>query len=104
MQAIQDELDAIARIADHEERARTVTRVLQLMTRANRQLALLRREDVQAMVATGGTYRQIGGAIGIDETRVKDIESGQPTGNSARSRAAKGSRSGRRSNDGARGQ
>jgi hypothetical protein len=101
VQAIRDELDAIARIADPEERARTATRALQLMTRANRELALLRRKDVRAMHAggKGRSYQEIGTAIGIDWTRVKDIEAGMPTGNSSRSRAAKP----RAQADGARG-
>ena len=89
MQAIRDELDAIARIADHEERARAATRALQLLTAANAELARLRREDILEMVASGLSYRKIGAAIGIDGTRVKQIQSGRPTGNSSRARAAK---------------
>ena len=89
MQAIRDELDAIARITDHEERARAATRALQLLTAANGELARLRREDVQALLAAGLTYRKIGAAIGVHWTRVKHIESGMPTGNSSRARAAK---------------
>jgi hypothetical protein len=89
VRAIRDELDAIASITDHEERARAATGVLQLLTEANGELARMRREDVRAMLAAGLTYRRIGAAIGVHWTRVKHIESGQPTGNSSRARAAK---------------
>lgn len=89
MQTIRDELDAIARITDHEERARAATQALQLLTAANAELARLRREDILMLVASGRSYRKIGAAIGIDGTRVKQIQSGLPTGNSSRARAAK---------------
>lgn len=89
MQTIRDELDAIARITDHEERARAATQALQLLTAANAELARLRREDILMLVASGRSYRKIGAAIGIDGTRVKQIQSGRPTGNSSRARAAK---------------
>jgi hypothetical protein len=89
VQAIQEELDAIARIPDHLERARIATQVLQLLTGANQELARLRREDILALVAANLSYRFIGAAIGIDGSRVKQIQSGKPTGNSSRSRAAK---------------
>jgi hypothetical protein len=95
VQAIRDELDAIARIPDHEERARAATRALQLLTAANGELARMRREDVQALLADGLTYRKIGEAIGVHWTRVKHIESGMPTGNSSRARAAKAQAQGR---------
>lgn len=89
MQAIRDELAAIARITSHEERARVATQALQLLTAANAELARLRREDILVLVASGLSYRKIGAAIGIDGTRVKQIQSGRPTGNSSRARAAK---------------
>jgi hypothetical protein len=89
VQAIRDELDAIAGIPGHLERARAATGALQLLTAANAELARLRREDIQALVDAGLSYRKIGAAIGIDGTRVKQIQSGQPTGNSSRARAAK---------------
>jgi hypothetical protein len=89
VQAIRDELDAIASIGDRLERARAATGALQLLTAANGELARMRREDILALVAAGLSYRKIGEAIGIDGTRVKQIQSGRPTGNSSRSRAAK---------------
>ena len=89
VQAIRDELAAIAGIPGHIERARAATQALQLLTEANADLARLRREDILALVASGLSYQKIGAAIGIDRTRVKQIQSGQPTGNSSRSRAAK---------------
>lgn len=91
MQAIRAELDAIAGIPDRLERARAATRALQLLAGANGELARLRREDILALVDAGLSYRKIGAAIGIDGTRVKQIQSGRPTGNSSRSRAAKAS-------------
>ncbi len=89
MQAIRDELDAIACIGDRLERARAATQALELLSEANGELARLRREDIQAMRAEGLSYRKIGAAIGVHYTRVKHIDSGMPTGNSSRSRAAK---------------
>ena len=91
MQAIRDELDAIAGISDRLERARAATQALQLLTEANAELAQLRREDILTLVAAGLSYQKIGAAIGIDRTRVKQIQSGKPTGNSSRARAAKAS-------------
>lgn len=82
------ELDVIARIPGHVERARPATRALQLLTSANGELARLRREDILALVAGGLSYRKIGAATGIDGSRVKRIQTGEPAGNSSRSRAA----------------
>jgi DNA-directed RNA polymerase specialized sigma24 family protein len=89
VQAIQDELDAIAAIPDRLERARAATQALQLLTDANGKLARLRREDILALVDEGFSYQKIGAAIGIDRSRVKQIQTGRPTGNSSRARAAK---------------
>jgi hypothetical protein len=89
VQAIRDELDAIAAITDRLERARAATRALQLLADANGELARLRRQDILALVDAGLSYQKIGTAIGIDRTRVKQIQTGRPTGNSSRARAAK---------------
>jgi DNA-directed RNA polymerase specialized sigma24 family protein len=89
VQAIRDELAAIARMPDPLERAKAATLVLQLLTAANAELARLRREDILVLVDRGLSYRKIGAAIGVDGTRVKQIQSGRPTGNSSRARAAK---------------
>ena len=78
MQAIRDELDAITRISDHAERARAATGVLQLLTAANAELARLRREDILALLEDGLSYRKIGADIGIDGSRVKQIQTGRP--------------------------
>lgn len=89
MRSIRDVLDDIAGIADREERARVITQVLQMLPGANEELARMRREDVQAMIAAGDSYRKIGPRIGVHWTRVGDIVTGRPTGNSSRARAAK---------------
>jgi hypothetical protein len=89
VQAIRDELDAIARISDHAERARAATEALHLLTAANAELARLRRDDILALLDAGLSYRKIGADIGVDGSRVKQIQTGRPTGNSSRSRAAR---------------
>src|ERR1700722_8084111 len=89
VQAIRDELAAIARMPDPLERAKAATLALQLLPAANAELARLRREDIQALLDGGLSYRKIGAEIGIEGTRVKQIQSGRPTGNSSRARAAK---------------
>lgn len=88
-QAIQTAIEAITQLDDPEARAKAATEVLDLINTANGTLAKLRREDIKALHASGMSYRKIGAAIGIHFTRVKQIESGTPTGNSARSRAAR---------------
>ncbi|MEO3786961.1 hypothetical protein ABGB12_26865 [Actinocorallia sp. B10E7] len=84
---MQKAIDAITEIEDPQVRARVVTEALDLIHTANSTLARLRREDIQALRAVGMSYRKIGEAIGIHFTRVKQIETGAPTG-SARKRAA----------------
>ena len=88
-QTIKDAIEAITQIDDPEVRAKAATEALELINSANGTLAKLRREDIKALREDGLSYRKIGTAIGIHFTRVKQIESGVPTGNSARSRAAK---------------
>ncbi len=87
--AVREAIDAVARITDRQARARAATEVLVLISEANGTLSALRREDIKALRAAGMSYRQISAAIGIHFTRVKQIESGAPTGNSSRRRAAK---------------
>jgi DNA invertase Pin-like site-specific DNA recombinase len=89
VQAIRDAVAAIARITDRNARARAATEALELLTTANGDLARLRRDDIRAMRAEGDSYRKIAAALGIHFTRVRHIESGVPTGNSSRARAAK---------------
>jgi hypothetical protein len=84
---VQKAIDAITQIKDPQVRARVATEVLDLIHNANSTLARLRREDIRALRAAGMSYRKIGEAIGIHFTRVKQIETGAPTG-SARKRAA----------------
>lgn len=55
-------------------------------------VAQLRREDVRALRAAGLSYRQIGPAIGVHYSRVKQIESGTPTGATARARQQRAER------------
>ncbi|SRR5581483_761421 len=87
--AVRDAVDAIAAMTDPQARARAASEVLKLISEANGLLSRLRREDIQALRAAGLSYRDIGEAIGVHFTRVKQIESGLPTGNSSRARAAK---------------
>jgi hypothetical protein len=87
--AVRDAVDAIASMSDPQARAKAASEVLKLLSEVNGLLAKLRQEDIRTLRAAGLTYRQIGDAIGVHFTRVKQIESGVPTGNSSRSRAAK---------------
>jgi len=87
--AVRDAVDAIAAMTEPKARARAATEVLKLISEANGTLSKLRREDIKTLRAAGLSYKDIGAAIGIHLTRVKQIESGLPTGNSSRSRAAK---------------
>jgi len=87
--AVREAIDAVARITDRQARARAATEVLVLISEANGTLSALRRDDIKALREAGMSYRQIGEAIGVHFTRVKQIESGAPTGNSSRARAAK---------------
>lgn len=82
-------MDSITAMTDPQARARAASEVLKLISEANGTLAKLRQQDIKTLREAGLSYRQIGDAIGIHFTRVKQIESGVPTGNSARSRAAK---------------
>lgn len=85
--AVREAIAAVVAITDPQARAKAASEVLELISEANATLSRVRREDIKAMRAAGMSYRQIGAAIGIHFTRVKQIESGVPTGNSARSRA-----------------
>jgi DNA-directed RNA polymerase specialized sigma24 family protein len=86
-QAVREAICAVAAITDRQARAKAASEVLELISEANGTLSRLRREDIKALRESGMSYRQIGAAIGIHFTRVKQIESGAPTGNSSRSRA-----------------
>lgn len=88
-QRIQDVIDGITQIEGPQARAKAATEALELIHRANGVLSKLRREDIKTMRGNGLTYRAIADAIGIHFSRVKQIETGAPTGTSARSRAAK---------------
>jgi predicted GIY-YIG superfamily endonuclease len=88
-QRLAARLKALATVSDPLARGKVSTVVLAQISEANSTLSALRRDDIKAMRADGMSYRAIGAAIGIHFTRVKQIESGVPTGNSARSRAAK---------------
>lgn len=86
---LRDAVDAVVAIADPAERAKAATELLKAIGPANNTLSELRAADIKTMRAAGMSYRQIGAAIGVHFTRVKQIESGVPTGNSSRSRAAR---------------
>ena len=85
-ETIKQAIDAIVALDDPQTRAKAATEALVILNEANGTLAKLRREDVRAMRAAGLSLRQVGDAIGIHFTRVKQIEDGSPTGNSARGR------------------
>jgi DNA-directed RNA polymerase specialized sigma24 family protein len=87
--AVRDAVDAIAAMTDPQARAKAASEVLKIISEANGILAKLRQEDIKTLRAAGLSYRDIGKAIGVHFTRVKQIESGVPTGNSSRARAAK---------------
>lgn len=86
---VQDAVAAVLAISDRAERAKAATDVLKVLGEANGALAKQRQEDIRAMRAAGMSYRQIGAALEIHFTRVRQIESGNPMGNSALGRAAK---------------
>lgn len=88
-QAVRDAIATVTAMKDPQARAKAATRVLEVLSEANGVLAKLRREDITALRQAGMSYRQIGVALGVHHTRVKQIESGAPMGNSARGRAAK---------------
>jgi DNA-directed RNA polymerase sigma subunit (sigma70/sigma32) len=90
-QAVRDAIATVTAMKDRQARAKAATDVLELLSEANGVLAKLRREDIAALREAGMSYRQIGTALGVHHTRVKQIESGAPMGNSARGRAAKAS-------------
>src|SRR5579859_5038239 len=82
--AIREAVAAVAAVTDPQVRAKAATEVLEALHEANGDLSKLRREDIKKLREAGMSYRQIGAAIGIHFTRVKQLESGAPTGNSAR--------------------
>jgi DNA-directed RNA polymerase specialized sigma24 family protein len=84
---LRDAIYAITAVTDRTERAKAATEMLEAIGSANNILSAMRREDIKALREAGMSYRQIGTAIGVHFTRVKQIESGLPMGNSARSRA-----------------
>lgn len=86
---VQDAVAAVLAITDRTERAKAATDVLKVLGEANGALAKQRQEDIVAMRAAGMSYRQIGAALEIHHTRVRQIEFGNPMGNSALGRAAK---------------
>ena len=88
-QAVRDAIAAVVAMSDPQARAVAATEVLKLLSETNGVLAKLRQDDIKAMRAAGMTYGQIGDALGVHRSRVKQIESGLPMGNSSRSRAAR---------------
>lgn len=81
---IQDAIKAVTSIEDPAERGRAATDVLKVIHDGNRTLARLRRDVVLELRSQKMTYREIGPAIGVHYSRVKQIETGEPTGINAK--------------------
>lgn len=88
-QAVRDAIATITAMTDPQARAKAATEVLELISEANGVLAKLRREDIVTLRAAGMSYGQIGNALGVHRSRIRQIESGLPMGNSTRRKAAK---------------
>lgn len=88
-QKIKADIDAVMTIDDPQERARVVTELLEVLRESNAALAKSRREAIKDMRAAGLSYGKIGKLLGVDRSRVYRLESGEPTGATARSRAAR---------------
>lgn len=89
--AVRAAVESVEAMPPSEDRARAATAVLLVLKEANGALAKLRQADVKVMRAAGMTWGQIGAVLGVHRSRAKQIESGVPSGNSSRSRAAKAS-------------
>jgi hypothetical protein len=89
--AVRAAVESVEAMPPSEDRARAATAVLGVLAKANGDLAKLRQADVRVMRAAGMTWGQIGAVLGVHRSRARQIESGLPTGNSSRSRAAKSS-------------
>lgn len=87
-QRIQDAITEITQIEDPQVRAKAATEALKAIHDGNSTLAHARRAGIQELRAAGMTYRAIGPAIGVHFSRVKQLETGEPTGIHARPRKA----------------
>lgn len=87
--AVQAAVESVEAMPPSEDRARAAGAVLLVLQGANATLSKLRQADVRAMRAEGMSWTQIGAVLGVHRSRAKQIETGAPTGNSSRSRAAK---------------
>ncbi|WP_329521078.1 hypothetical protein [Spirillospora sp. NBC_01491] len=85
-QRIQDTITEITEIEDPQVRAKIVTEVLKVIHTGNSTLSAARREDIKELREAGLSYRKIGPLIGVHFSRVKQLESGEPTGINARPR------------------
>ena len=83
-QRIRDLIEEITEIEDPRVRAKAATEALDVVHTGNSTLAKARREGIVALREAGLSYRKIADAIGIHFTRVKQIETGAPTGVNAR--------------------
>lgn len=85
-QRIQDAITEITQIEDPQVKAKAATEALKAVKDGNAALAAARRDGVKEMREDGLSYRKIGPLIGVHFSRVKQIETGEPTGIHARSR------------------
>lgn len=86
---IQSAITAITSIDDPAERGRAATDVLKVIHDGNKALARVRREAVLELRRQKMTYREIGPAIGVHYSRVKQIEIGEATGINAKPKNVK---------------
>lgn len=88
-QRIHDAITEITQIEDPQVRAKAATEALKAIHEGNSTLAEARRDGVKELRAAGLSYRAIGPLIGVHFSRVKQLESGEPTGIHARPRKEK---------------
>lgn len=75
-----DAVEALAAIPDATERAKAAGEMTDTMRETTPRVAAIRQQAIKELRAEGKSYREIGEALGIHFTRVRQIESGESTG------------------------
>lgn len=76
----RDAVEALAAIPDATERAKAAGEMTDTMRETTPRVAAIRQQAIKELRAEGKSYREIGEALGIHFTRVRQIESGESTG------------------------
>ena len=76
----RDAVEALAAIPDATERAKAAGEMTEAMRETAPRVAAIRQQAIKELRAQGRSYREIGEALGIHFTRVRQIESGESTG------------------------